>query len=440
MQNLNHPKISISKLVKINSIWPLIYSWPQYLPLIFLRIYQGRFFILAIKFSEISYKTALNLSLDNFLYNTSFIQNQYHPNLPFYTGIIGILSYDDFCDVYYSNIKSKFFYIYAAIVFDNQTKTCWLCESIDSSSAYVQYQIDINQFLSTIFPTYITNVKYTFHLIPYNTYQYHKKIIEKAITDIKNGQYYQINLLRYFVLEDKLGHEEQLYLLYTSQAPYANLIRTDDFIILSLSPEKFIELSIQNNKYYICTYPIKGTATRYRNFIFDKLSAIRLLKDKKNLAELHMIIDLMRNDIYKITLANTVQVINTNALYSFKNVHHLIGNIKGILQPNLTLKDIFVAVCPGGSITGAPKKEVMNAIYRYENRYRGYFMGNIFCFDLITGRLDSSILIRTIVYLKKAGIFEFAAGGGIVIKSNSEKELSEICHKAAIVGMIKEQI
>jgi para-aminobenzoate synthetase component 1 len=155
------------------------------------------------------------------------------------------------------------------------------------------------------------------------------------------------------------------------------------------------------------------------------------MTSKKNLAELHMIIDLMRNDLNRICIPGTVEVKDANRLVSFVNVHHLVGSVIGQLREGLTVKDLLTALCPGGSITGAPKIEVMLAIREYEQRPRGYFMGHAFMLD-DTGTFNSSILIRTLQ--KQSGKdYEFSAGSGIVIHSDPKSERLEIDAKCKVL-------
>jgi para-aminobenzoate synthetase component 1 len=146
-----------------------------------------------------------------------------------------------------------------------------------------------------------------------------------------------------------------------------------------------------------------------------------------------MIVDLMRNDFFRICGSGNVSVKDPGTVYSFSNVHHLIAALTGRLHKELSLRDCLEKLCPGGSITGAPKKEVMLAISELEKRSRGYFMGNILLFDYKQQKLDSSILIRT-VHVKESEDMEFAVGSGIVIASEAESEFSELKAKMRVVS------
>jgi anthranilate/para-aminobenzoate synthase component I len=145
-----------------------------------------------------------------------------------------------------------------------------------------------------------------------------------------------------------------------------------------------------------------------------------------------MIIDLMRNDLYRMARPGGVHVVDPGTVHSFANVHHLIGVVEASLRSDLSWGDIARALCPGGSITGAPKREVMLAIREYEQRERGYLMGHLIYVDAQTGRADASILIRTAVRLAD-GMWEFAAGSGLVIHSQPEEEAAEVQAKARVI-------
>lgn len=261
--------------------------------------------------------------------------------------------------------------------------------------------------------------------------------VEKILEDIREGQYYQLNLLRYFTVNNAPFHT--LFPLFQRQSgPMGAWLRLPDLEIASLSPERFVSIKLQDrgDDMTILTEPIKGTSPRGKSLLEDQTNAQSLWHSKKNHAELAMIIDLMRNDLSKIATAGSVKVPDPNPvqLKSFANVHHLVGSIQGSLKKGCALGQVLAALCPGGSITGAPKKAVMEAISQYEGRSRGYFMGHIFWLDE-KGQWDSSILIRTLVRQAKDPLdqWEFAAGSGIVIHSDPREESAEIYAKASIL-------
>ncbi len=276
------------------------------------------------------------------------------------------------------------------------------------------------------------------HLLPHSPKATYLKQVEQVLEDIRAGQYYQLNLLRYFTAEG--ADFGSLFPVFLERSgPMGAWIHVDQLEIASFSPERFVSIKLQDQKddLLILTEPIKGTAPRGLTPLEDQRNASSLWESTKNQAELAMIIDLMRNDLSKIAIPGSVQVPTQThpvELQSFANVHHLVGRICGSLKKGTALGGVLEALCPGGSITGAPKKAVIQAITRYEQRLRGYFMGHVFWMDHL-GQWDSSILIRTLI--REGGgpdnRWEFAAGSGLVIHSNPLEEYAEIDAKSRIL-------
>ncbi len=256
------------------------------------------------------------------------------------------------------------------------------------------------------------------------------------IRSIANGDFYQINLLRFFHASRAHSWQNLCALMEANSGPQGVLISSGNKIVASFSPERFIEIDRNSNGIQISTWPIKGTAPRCMNDDNkDREIGISLSKSRKDIAELHMIIDLMRNDFAQICLPGTVQVKDQGSLKKFFRVWHLEGHISGDLDPSLNLKSLLSAVCPGGSITGAPKVAVMKRIRQEECRPRGYFMGNFFRINH-DGSLQSNIMIRTLISENWLRSATYAAGSGIVIKSDPQKELLEIRAKCAPVSLM----
>jgi para-aminobenzoate synthetase component 1 len=251
--------------------------------------------------------------------------------------------------------------------------------------------------------------------------------VENVVSDIRKGRYYELNLLRYFACGD-VSREELVRRYQALSGPKGCWIKDDDGELISMSPETFVTL--EGNR--INCYPVKGTAPVAGDPAENERIKRDLLGSPKDGAELGIIVDLIRNDLAQVCEWGSVQVEAAKTLHSHETVHHLVANISGTLRSDLTVKEIFTRIRPAGSITGAPKKEVMKAIREYESRDRGYFMGNVVAYDFNRGRLDSSILIRTMENFKK-NRFYYAAGSGIVISSSPEQELAEICTKCKVL-------
>lgn len=255
--------------------------------------------------------------------------------------------------------------------------------------------------------------------------------VRNLIRSITEGDFYQINLLRFFLSMSSLEWDNLCSLMRQNSGPHGVLIANGNQVIASFSPERFIEIKNKNDNPTIHTWPIKGTAPRYLdNPQKDLISGEKLLSSTKDLAELHMIIDLMRNDFLKICSHGTVQVLEKNALKKFSHFWHLEGEISGTLSTGHSLRSILSAVCPGGSITGAPKLAAMARIKQEEARARGFFMGNFLRINY-DGTLQSNIMIRTLVSDNWLRRISYAAGSGLVVKSEPELELLEIWTKCA---------
>jgi anthranilate/para-aminobenzoate synthase component I len=259
--------------------------------------------------------------------------------------------------------------------------------------------------------------------------------VQNLIRAISDGDFYQVNLLRYFHASSPSNWQNICALMHANAGPHGVLIAMGNRIISSFSPERFIEIKQNEACAEISTWPIKGTMPR--NFVdpdSDTQQGEKLATSKKDLAELHMIIDLMRNDFAKICEPDSVKVIETSALRKFTQVWHLEGHVTGRLKTSQTLKSILSAVCPGGSITGAPKIAAMRRINLEEGRQRGYFMGNFLRINH-DGSLQSNILIRTLLSDNGLRSATYAAGSGLVVKSDPRSELLEINAKCTPITL-----
>ena len=249
----------------------------------------------------------------------------------------------------------------------------------------------------------------------------------KVIDLIRDGRFYQLNLLRFFELSGGAPQGWPVNRIEKVGGSWSAMIDIDDGVrVTSLSPEQFISISGER----IETFPVKGTIARDADPHRDAANARKLLESPKDLAELHMIVDLMRNDFHRICQRGSVSVPVAQDVRSHANVHHLHAHVTGKLNPGIDLAGLIGAVCPAGSITGVPKLEVIKSISGLEGRARGYHMGHAFHWRF-DGTFDSSVLIRTMVS-KSNGTFELAVGSGIVVHSDPAAEMAEITAKARV--------
>ncbi len=244
---------------------------------------------------------------------------------------------------------------------------------------------------------------------------------------LRAGDCYQINLTQRFSLS-KAGDEYAAYQALTSanETPFSAFIRLDEYAVLSLSPERFL----QTKGKLIETKPIKGTMPRSKDPIKDLALKKRLETSEKDQSENLMIVDLLRNDIGRSAVAGSVQVPKLFDIESFENVHHLVSTITAQLPDNVSPLKLLRDAFPGGSITGAPKISAMNIIDTLEPSRRSIYCGSI-GYISANGNMDTSITIRTLLSTKDT--MYCWAGGGIVADSTAEAEYQECFDKLASI-------
>jgi para-aminobenzoate synthetase component 1 len=213
-------------------------------------------------------------------------------------------------------------------------------------------------------------------------------------------------------------------------APFAAFFETPQASIVSASPERFLRVD-QSGK--VETRPIKGTMPRGFGPEHDGALGQALSESAKDRAENLMIVDLMRNDLSRVCSPGTVRVPELFALEHYTTVHHLVSTVVGELAPGRDALDLLRAAFPGGSITGAPKVRAMEIIAELEPSQRSVYCGSLGYYS-VTGALDTSIAIRTVIAPADRQRVYFSAGGGIVADSDPAQEYRETLHKAR--GMI----
>lgn len=254
---------------------------------------------------------------------------------------------------------------------------------------------------------------------------------QNAFSTIKNalfsGRCYQVNYTQPFS-STYHGSTWGIYNRIKSKnpVPFSAYLRTQDLDILSFSPERF--LLYDQGK--LLTSPIKGTMRRSTLAKEDEILKDILSKSEKNRAENVMIVDLLRNDLGKISKPGSVRVEHLCSVQSYPFVHHLVTDIMGECHHDISPLEAFLACFPGGSITGAPKLEAMKLINEQEKYSRGIYCGCIGYFSN-HGRFDTNIAIRTLV--AKDNVLHLASGGGIVMDSECEDEYNESITKITAI-------
>jgi para-aminobenzoate synthetase component 1 len=249
--------------------------------------------------------------------------------------------------------------------------------------------------------------------------------VARAQRYIRAGDIYQVNLSQRLTSPCELpGWKLFQCLTAISPAPFSAFLDCGDFEVASSSPEQFLRMS----GLHIVTRPIKGTRPRDTDPTRDAQLAYELQTSAKELAELVMITDLLRNDLGKVCEFGSVQTPELARLERFAQVQHLVSTVEGRLRKGVTHFGALASCFPGGSITGAPKFRAMQIIDELEPITRGPYCG---CHGYLGFNRESqlSITIRTAVC--KDGLAHFNVGAGIVADSHPEAEYEETLAKAA---------
>ncbi|MDE1992841.1 MAG: aminodeoxychorismate synthase component I [Rhizobiaceae bacterium] len=254
----------------------------------------------------------------------------------------------------------------------------------------------------------------------------YKERFDRLHRHIRHGDCYQANLTMPISARWNGDARAAFWSLIERQpVKYGALVALGDPIILSRSPELFFRTDRDG---WIETHPMKGTAKRGADPIEDAAIIRGMLADEKTQAENRMIVDLLRNDISRITEVGTLEVPKLFDIETYPTVHQMVSHVQAKLNPDLTITDIFAALFPCGSITGAPKMRAMEILHDLESGPRDAYCGAI---GMISpdGAMRFSVAIRTIT-LFNDGRAVFNVGGGIVFDSTAEAEYEECLLKA----------
>jgi para-aminobenzoate synthetase component I len=266
-------------------------------------------------------------------------------------------------------------------------------------------------------------------LTPFVTFQSRiskKEYIEKVNlvkTEIQLGNCYELNFCQEFFSE-KVENFDSISLFNKlhdrTKAPFSTYFSFGNWEVFCASPERYLKREGDR----IVSEPIKGTIKRGGDAEFDKLLMSQLQNDVKERAENVMIVDLVRNDLSKIATKGSVQVDELCGIHTFETLHHMISTVSCIVPSNTSFVSCLQATFPMGSMTGAPKVNVMKLIDRFESFKRGIYSGSIGVIQP-NGDFDLNVVIRSLVYNREKAIFSCSVGSAITIKSDAEKEFEE---------------
>src|SRR5687768_8218185 len=258
---------------------------------------------------------------------------------------------------------------------------------------------------------------------------WHPEVIREeydlSVTRIRDliaaGDTYQVNYT--FPLTSSFNGDAYAWyreLCIAQGAPYSAYLDLGRFKILCLSPELFFE----RRGNHVITKPMKGTVRRGRWVAEDDELAQWLRESSKDRAENVMIVDLLRNDLGKVSIPGSVHVSRLFDVERFETVWQMTSTVESTLKDNTSLTDLLTALFPCGSVTGAPKIRTMQIIRELERYPRGVYTGAI---GLLKpgGDCVFNVAIRTVVVDTETGIATFGVGGGVTIDSTAEREFEE---------------
>jgi len=328
--------------------------------------------------------------------------------------------------VIHDNLKKKIFYIIN--IFNDE-------KILNYKKKYFTIENEINDLLtkaSLIKNNSNSNTKTNIKVKSNTSKNKFIRMVNEAKKYIKIGDIFQVVLSQRF--EAKLSKTPlEIYkkLRITNPSPFMYFFNFEDFQIIGASPEILVRL--RDNK--ITVRPIAGTRPRGKNLKQDNFFAKDLLKDKKELSEHLMLLDLGRNDAGKVSKIGTVKVTESFMIEKYSHVMHIVSNVIGVYNKKFSKFKSLLAGFPAGTVSGAPKIRAMEIIDELETTKRKVYAGGIGYFSA-NGEFDTCIALRTAVAKNKK--FYVQAGAGIVADSNPIKEYEETINKAkALMNALK---
>ena len=320
------------------------------------------------------------------------------------------------------------------VIYDNVKKKIFYIENVYSDTKIKNYKKEFDR-INKRFNLYedFENIKlpeqFTFkpnkNLTKSNTSKERfKSLVKKAKTYIAKGDIFQVVLSQRFERKiNKTPIEIYNHLRKSNPSPFMFYFNYKDFNILGSSPEILVRL--RNGE--VTIRPIAGTRPRGKNIKEDKKYELDLLKDKKELAEHLMLLDLGRNDVGKVSKVNTVKVTEKFKVERYSHVMHIVSNVIGKFNNKFSLFETLLSGFPAGTVSGAPKIRAMEIIDELEKNKRKLYAGGIGYFTP-NGEFDTCIALRTAL-IKDKKIY-VQAGAGVVADSKPAKEFAETVNKA----------
>ncbi|MEE2912184.1 MAG: anthranilate synthase component I family protein [Planctomycetota bacterium] len=298
------------------------------------------------------------------------------------------------------------FWCNEALVHDSETNTWWSIGDLEPPDLCIEFSTEL--------------VMRQIHDEAGNTA--FKESVEKVVDYIHAGDIFQANITRRFHAQVEGNIRDAALSTLGDPGGFfgAWLEFPDDHrYLMSMSPELFLKLDGQTRS--VITRPMKGTRPDYDD-------PANLMQSEKDAAELHMIVDLMRNDLGRVCQYGSMEVVDSRLIEKHPTVWQCVGEVKGQLRDTVTISDLIEATFPAGSITGAPKIRAMQIINDLERSPREAYCGAI---GVLGPTSILSVAIRTAMFSGTCdphhfkGNMEYSTGCGIVAESNAEDELRE---------------
>ena len=329
------------------------------------------------------------------------------------------------------------------VIHDNLKKEIFYIRNIFKDEKIYDYQKRFDEINSELFELLIQSSNKNTHQKKNQNFKNIKiksntsknrflSMVKKAKKYIKLGDIFQVVLSQRF--ETKLIKKPiDIYkkLRVTNPSPFMFFFNFNDFQIIGASPEILVRL--RENK--ITVRPIAGTRPRGKTVKKDLFYEKDLLKDKKELSEHLMLLDLGRNDAGKVSKINSVKVTESFIIERYSHVMHIVSNVVGKYDKKFSKLKTLLAGFPAGTVSGAPKIRAMEIIDKLERTKRKVYAGGIGYFSA-NGEFDTCIALRTAIAKNKK--FYVQAGAGIVADSKPLKEYEETVNKAkALINALR---
>lgn len=315
----------------------------------------------------------------------------------------------------------------SAPFFNNQLETYHLIEKEVYAAAYA-----FNQPLNS--DNNKDNIQY--HSVHHFQFQESEEQMRRKIIKIQEaiteGDTYQVNYTTR--LSSKVHYPISTlytYLTHNNNGGYTALLDTEEVKVASISPELFFQKGTFNDKAnMIVSKPMKGTMPRGKTSVEDQLNYEKLMYSHKDRAENVMIVDLLRNDMSRISKTGTIEVYKLFFIETYQTVYQMTSMVTGQLEDAISLHSILTAMFPCGSITGAPKQSTMTYIKHLETSPRHIYCGTIGLM-LPDDKMIFNIPIRTVEYRNNMALY--GVGAGITIDSVPLNEIQEFRDKTKIL-------